>query len=62
MQVQLQRPSKKDAFRRAMARYLGECRSRNLSWETVYNYTKTLRRVHDALVEAEFVRGPPETK
>ncbi len=50
--------SKKDAFRRAMARYLGECRSRDLSWETIYNYTKTLRRVHDALVEADLVRGP----
>ncbi len=50
--------SKKDAFKRAMATYLGDCRRRGLSERTVRTYAWTLRTVHRALTEADIVRGP----
>lgn len=50
--------SKKDAFRRAMATYLGGCRRRGLSDKTVRTYAWALRTVHRALVEADLVKGP----
>ncbi len=50
--------SKKDAFRRAMVRYLGECRARGLSRMTVQTYSWALRTVHRALEDADLIRGP----
>ncbi len=50
--------SKKDAFKRAMATYLENCRRRGLSHDTVTTYAWTLRTVHRALIEGDLVRGP----
>lgn len=50
--------SEKDAFRRAMARYLNDCRRRGLSADTLRSYGWALRTVHSALREADALSGP----
>ncbi len=50
--------SRKDASRRAMVRYLGECRARGLSRMTEQTYSWALRTVHRALADADLIQGP----
>ncbi len=50
--------SKKDAFKRAMVRYLGECGRRGLSPKSVETYDWALGTVQRALAEKDRVKGP----